>query len=43
MSLRERLATTTPERQSGAVLPDTSNQAYQELKKSMHQLSLIHI
>ena len=43
MSLRERLATTTPERQSGAVLPDTSNQAYQELKKLMHQMILDRI
>ncbi|NNG24169.1 CpaF family protein [Telluria aromaticivorans] len=43
MSLRERLATSTQERQSGAILPDTSNQAYQELKKSMHQMILDRI
>ena len=43
MSLRERLATTIPERQSGVILPDTSNQAYQELKKLMHQMILDRI
>ena len=42
MSLRERLATTVPER-PGVVLPDTSNQAYQELKKLMHQMILDRI
>ena len=43
MSLRERLATTVPERPPGVVLPDTSNQAYQELKKLMHQMILDRI
>ncbi|UVW28927.1 CpaF family protein [Massilia sp. H6] len=43
MSLRERLATTIPERQPGVILPDTSNQAYQELKKLMHQMILDRI
>ena len=43
MSLRERLATSIPERQSGVLLPDTSNQAYQELKKAMHQMILDRI
>ncbi len=43
MSLRERLATSTQERQSGVVLPDNSNQAYQALKKSMHQMILDRI
>ena len=43
MSLRERLATATQERTPGVVLPDTSNQAYQELKKLMHQMILDRI
>ena len=43
MSLRERLATAVPERPPGVVLPDTSNQAYQELKKLMHQMILDRI
>ena len=43
MSLRERLASTGPERQPGAGLPDAGNQAYQELKKLMHQMILDRI
>ncbi|MFC0250961.1 CpaF family protein [Massilia consociata] len=48
MSLRERLASSSQERQSGAalagaVLPDNGNQAYQELKKLMHQMILDRI
>ncbi|MBQ5964570.1 CpaF family protein [Massilia sp. ZL223] len=47
MSLRERLASTevstSAERQLVAGLPDTSNHAYQELKKLMHQMILDRI
>lgn len=43
MSLRERLASTTPDRPSGAVPPEAANQAYQELKKLMHQMILDRI
>lgn len=43
MSLRERLATSGPERAPGAVLPEVANQAYQELKKLMHQMILDRI
>ena len=47
MSLRERLASTEAaggaERLPGAGLPDTGNQAYQELKKLMHQMILDRI
>lgn len=43
MSLRERLASTGQERQSGAVVPEVANHAYQELKKQMHQMILDRI
>ncbi|CAN7624404.1 CpaF family protein [Massilia sp. LjRoot122] len=43
MSLRERLASSGPERQPGAVPPEVANQAYQELKKLMHQMILDRI
>ncbi|MGX9217199.1 CpaF family protein [Massilia varians] len=43
MSLRERLASTGQERQPGAVVPEVANQAYQELKKQMHQMILDRI
>ena len=43
MSLRERLASTSQERPSGAVQPEAANQAYQELKKLMHQMILDRI
>jgi len=43
MSLRERLASSGQERQSGAVPPEATNQAYQELKKLMHQMILERI
>ena len=43
MSLRERLASTGTERQPGAALPEVANQAYQELKKQMHQMILDRI
>jgi pilus assembly protein CpaF len=43
MSLRERLASTSQERPSGAVPPEAANQAYQELKKLMHQMILDRI
>jgi len=32
MSLRERLAASSPERQTGAAAPEAAIQAYQELK-----------
>ena len=43
MSLRERLASSGQERQSGVVAPEAANQAYQELKKLMHQMILDRI
>ncbi|KFI05108.1 CpaF family protein [Massilia sp. BSC265] len=48
MSLRERLASASQERQSGAApagaaMPETGSQAYQELKKLMHQMILDRI
>ncbi|KFC76445.1 CpaF family protein [Massilia sp. LC238] len=43
MSLRERLASTGQERQPGVVVPEVANQAYQELKKQMHQMILDRI
>jgi pilus assembly protein CpaF len=43
MSLRERLASTAPERQPGAAPVEAGNQAYQELKKLMHQMILDRI
>ncbi len=48
MSLRERLASSTQERQSGPALagsavPETAGHAYQELKKLMHQMILDRI
>ena len=43
MSLRERLALSGQERSTGTELQDAPNQAYQELKKLMHQLILDRI
>jgi len=43
MSLRERLAASSPERQTGAAAPEAAIQAYQELKKLMHQMILDRI
>ncbi len=43
MSLRERLANSGQERQPGVVAPEVANQAYQELKKLMHQMILDRI
>ena len=43
MSLRERLAQTGQERVAGADLFDAAAHAYQELKKSMHQMILDRI
>ena len=43
MSLRERLALPDPERPTGAESHDAPNQAYQELKKLMHQMILDRI
>ncbi|MEX5745759.1 CpaF family protein [Massilia sp. X63] len=43
MSLRERLALSGQERQPGAVPAEAGNQAYQELKKLMHQMILDRI
>ena len=43
MSLRERLALSDPERPTGAESHDAPNQAYQELKKLMHQMILDRI
>lgn len=43
MSLRERLALPDPERPNGAESHDAPNQAYQELKKLMHQMILDRI
>ena len=43
MSLRERLASTAQERQPGAAPVEAGNQAYQELKKLMHQMILDRI
>jgi pilus assembly protein CpaF len=43
MSLRERLALPDPERPPGAETHDAPNQAYQELKKLMHQMILDRI
>lgn len=43
MSLRERLAASNQERQPGTIPPEAANQAYQELKKLMHQMILDRI
>jgi pilus assembly protein CpaF len=43
MSLRERLSATEEERPLAALLPETATRAYQELKKTMHQLILDRI
>jgi len=43
MSLRERLALPDPERPTGAESHEAPNQAYQELKKLMHQMILDRI
>ena len=43
MSLRERLASHNQERQPGVTAPEAANQAYQELKKLMHQMILDRI
>ena len=43
MSLRERLASSGQERQPGAMPAEAGNQAYQELKKLMHQMILDRI
>ncbi|WP_020653819.1 CpaF family protein [Massilia niastensis] len=43
MSLRERLAQSGQEPPAGAGLPESANQAYQELKKLMHQMILDRI
>ncbi|QOY94713.1 CpaF family protein [Massilia sp. UMI-21] len=43
MSLRERLAIPVHERQPGAAPAEAGNQAYQELKKLMHQMILDRI
>lgn len=43
MSLRERLAQSGPERPAGVDVADSANQAYQDLKKLMHQLILERI
>ncbi|RZA33916.1 MAG: CpaF family protein [Lysobacteraceae bacterium] len=43
MSLRERLASSSQERQPGAAVPEVANHAYQDLKKLMHQMILDRI
>ena len=43
MSLRERLASSGQERPAGAAPAEATNQAYQELKKLMHQMILDRI
>ena len=43
MSLRERLASSSQERQPGVAAPEAANHAYQELKKLMHQMILDRI
>jgi len=43
MSLRERLTATEEARPLAAVLPEVATRAYQELKKSMHQMILDRI
>jgi pilus assembly protein CpaF len=43
MSLRERLSVSEDERPLTAVVPEVANQAYQELKKTMHQMILDRI
>jgi len=43
MSLRERLSVSEEERNLGGALPEPVNQAYQELKKTMHQMILDRI
>jgi pilus assembly protein CpaF len=43
MSLRERLTASDDERPIGAGLAESANHAYQELKKSMHQMILDRI
>jgi pilus assembly protein CpaF len=43
MSLRERLSATEEERPLAVILPEAATRAYQELKKSMHQMILDRI
>ncbi|TFW29729.1 CpaF family protein [Massilia horti] len=43
MSLRERLTGADDERAPGAPVPEVANQAYQELKKTMHQMIIDRI
>ena len=43
MSLRERLSATEEERPLAVILPEAAARAYQELKKSMHQMILDRI
>jgi pilus assembly protein CpaF len=43
MSLRERLTASEDDRANGTVLADAANHAYQELKKTMHQMILDRI
>ena len=43
MTLRERLSATEAEQPLAAVLPEVASRAYQELKKSMHQMILDRI
>src|SRR5690349_1111183 len=43
MSLRERLSGADEERQHHTTLPEVAQQAYQELKKTMHQMILDRI
>jgi pilus assembly protein CpaF len=43
MSLRERLSASEDDRANGVVLADAVNHAYQELKKTMHQMILDRI
>jgi pilus assembly protein CpaF len=43
MSLRERLSTADEDRPLNAAQPEPANQAYQELKKTMHQMILDRI
>ncbi|QNA90792.1 CpaF family protein [Massilia sp. Dwa41.01b] len=43
MSLRERLSVSEDDRKAGVLPAEANNQAYQELKKSMHQMILDRI
>jgi len=43
MSLRERLSVSDDDRKAGVLPPEGANQAYQDLKKSMHQMILDRI